>query len=182
MTRASASILGQLAGERRARRARTAVAASPRIAGRGHRPAAGGRVTRAKRAVGGAVEQAAGDDGGRRSRSSRRGPLSARWSAVPRPRQSLRSSRTSDAPPGARPCRRARRGSRTTSAPVHARGAGRPAAAPAGTRPRAGREPVATMTSSAPTAATAVRGRLHAEPHVDAERLEPPPEPARSGP
>ena len=122
------------------------------------------------------MEEAAGRRPGRRSRSSPRGPLSARWTAVPRPRQSLTSSRTRT--------RRPRDGravehvvDREHVRPVHA---GEPVdqrqrpLEPGPRRSRPGRDDRPRRRTRSPTP---VGGRLHAEPDLHAERLEPPSEP-----
>ena len=75
-------------------------------------------------------------------------PASTRCSAVPSPRQSSTSSRTSDALAAAGASPSSTSGSRDV-APSDAGQPVAPAAAPAGTRCRGGRDPVATMTSSA---------------------------------
>ena len=135
----------------------------------GHRAAAGLRVPRAQRPVGGAVEEAAGDD--RRRGEDRH--------VVARPRRGGARSR-------GRASRRGRRGrgrggpssrravqhvlDRGRRSPRPRRGAGRPAAARAGTRPGpvASRSP--RSTSSAPRSTTSSAVASRPEPDVHPER------------
>ena len=97
-------------------------------------------------------------------------PLSARCKAVPRPRQSLQSSRTRTRWPGIG--RAVEHGLDRDTRPARPRpAAGRRAATLAGTRPRrprTGRDDHLVGAGGRDLG----RGRLHPEAHVDAERLE----------